>query len=62
MADFKSMVGNGSVVDHGNGIKTAILTDGAKLTVRPGSGAGGTGPATLDVIRPTAEKTVKFRY
>ena len=62
LSDFKTMVADSSIVDNGNGIKVSILPDGAKVTVRPGSGSGSSGPATLDVIRPGVDKVVKFRY
>ena len=56
--DFNGLTRGAKVSERGNGLQTATLKDGTKLTVRSTSSGGS---PTLE-IRPTNGRTIKIRY
>jgi len=56
--DFDALTRGGKITDRGNGLRTAEVSNGSKVIVRPSSSGG---QPTLE-IQPPAGKTIKIRY
>jgi len=59
--DFLKLVGRTPIKKHGNGVKSATLSNGSKISIRPYSGKDKKGPPTLQ-ISPKVGKQIKVRY